>query len=242
MAALQLSQNIQSRRIEDDKVRFQTVVALFTAVASASSAPPTLDPILTSTAAAPVRTATVTATKAAVIRTMYKFGGPRKMVRRTIIVTRYAAGPTVSAPETTATSVTTMTQTDQTLTTETDTQANTITETAAEFETVASTETATSTTTVNADPCGGRSLSSPSVVLQATALADTRGCCQRCFSVSDCVFFRSTGNFCEIFVTRQNVLGQCTSEQCTRGKTPLIAGPSSGQDCYIGACIGPRTA
>ncbi|KAM0545354.1 hypothetical protein ACHAPJ_011426 [Fusarium lateritium] len=90
---------------------------------------------LTSTKPATTKTATVTKNKPAVTRTVYKIGGPRQTITRTITVIRYAAGPTLSAPETTKTITTSITQTDRTQTTITDAQTSTATETETETDT-----------------------------------------------------------------------------------------------------------
>ncbi|KAF4962281.1 hypothetical protein FSARC_9634 [Fusarium sarcochroum] len=133
---------------------------------------------LTSTKAAPVKTATVTSKKPTITRTVYKIGGPRKTVTRTVVITRYAACPTLSAPETMTTSTTTITQTDRTLTTEINTETSTTTETEAEIDTVTATLTTTTTAIATAGPCddlnrlrvsGECSLTSPNVVVSAVS-------------------------------------------------------------------------
>ncbi|KAJ4201605.1 hypothetical protein NW767_006692 [Fusarium falciforme] len=108
---------------------------------------------LTTTKPAATKTAFVTKNKPAVTHTVYRFGGPRKVISRTITIFRYVAGPTVSAPETTTTSTATVTQTDRTLTTVTDSQTTTATELEDVTEIVLQTKTETATATATKNPC-----------------------------------------------------------------------------------------
>ncbi|SPJ74452.1 uncharacterized protein FTOL_04183 [Fusarium torulosum] len=120
---------------------------------AARALPTSCSCFLTTTKPAATKTATVTKNKPAVTRVVYKVGGPRKVIRRTVTIIRYKAGPTLSAPETTKTSTTTITQTDRTLTTITDSQTTTATETEDIFETITQTKTESALATATADPC-----------------------------------------------------------------------------------------
>ncbi|KAG7423282.1 hypothetical protein Forpi1262_v015692 [Fusarium oxysporum f. sp. raphani] len=109
---------------------------------------------LTTTKPAATKTAIVTKTKPAVTHTVYKIGGPRKVIFRTITICRYKAGPTLSAPETTTTTTATIIQTDHTLTTVIDSQTTTATETDDVIDSVTQTKTETATATATKSPCG----------------------------------------------------------------------------------------
>ncbi|KAF4944505.1 hypothetical protein FSARC_14655 [Fusarium sarcochroum] len=204
---------------------------------------------LTSTKPAAIKTATVTKNKPAVTRTVYKIGGPRKTTTRTITVIHYAAGPTLSAPETTKTITTAITQTDRSLTTITDAQTLTATENETETETVTETDTESETATATASPCddlnslkSSRSLSSGDVVLTGTK--DARGpdgpasCCDSCFGRPNCAFFRVGSGICEIFSTRNGFTDACSTPQCPRGFPSIDLGASDGKDYYLGTCVG----
>ncbi|KAM5354986.1 hypothetical protein ACJ41O_001632 [Fusarium nematophilum] len=207
---------------------------------------------LTTTKPGPVVTATVTTKKRPITRTVYKVGGPRPTVKRTITITRYTAGPTLSAPETTITITRTITQTDRTLTTVTEEQVSTSTATITETQTDTTTSTASATATATQGACNNlaairysdRSFSHPNVVLSSSGQAigeeGVRFCCNVCFNSKDCVYFRVANNFCQIFFTRNNVINPCTSDECRRGLSPVIVGPADGHDYYLGECIGAR--
>ncbi|KAM0256857.1 hypothetical protein ACHAPA_011983 [Fusarium lateritium] len=120
---------------------------------AARALPTSCSCFLTTTKSAATKTVTVTKNKPAVTHVVYKIGGPRKVIRRTITIFRYKAGPTLSAPETTKTSTTTITQTDRTLTTVTDSQTTTATEIDDIIVTITQTETESAIATATADPC-----------------------------------------------------------------------------------------
>ncbi|KIL85055.1 hypothetical protein FAVG1_11483 [Fusarium avenaceum] len=120
---------------------------------AAGSLPKSCSCFLTTTKPAATKTATVTKNKPAVTRVVYTTGGPRKVIRRTITIIRYKAGPTLSSPETTESSIVTVTQTDRTSTTITDSQTITFTASDYVYDTVTETKTETALATATADPC-----------------------------------------------------------------------------------------
>ena len=209
---------------------------------------------LTTTKPAATKTAFVTKNKPAVTHTVYKFGGPRKVISRTITIFRYVAGPTASAPETTTTSIATVTQTDHTLTTVTDSQITTATEVEEVTDFVVATKTETATATATKDPCDDagswdsmqQEIAGSSV--QITISQDAIGpdavklCCRSCYANPNCVFFRIGGYVCEVFSSVPSFSDSCTSPLCPRGFPSLGFYESDGKDYYLGPCIGTSGA
>ncbi|KAL2669996.1 hypothetical protein Neosp_014875 [[Neocosmospora] mangrovei] len=214
------------------------------------SLPTSCSCFLTTTKPAATKTAIVTKNKPAVTHTVYKFGGPRKVISRTITIFRYVAGPTVSAPETTTTSIATVTQTDHTLTTVTDSQITTATEVEEVTDIVVQTKTETATATATKSPCDDPgSLESMQQEIAGSSIEVTtsqdasgpdavKSCCESCYANPNCVLFRVGGNVCEVFSSVPSFSDSCTSPLCPRGFPFLsIYGPD-GKDYYFGPCFG----
>ncbi|EEU46669.1 uncharacterized protein NECHADRAFT_77280 [Fusarium vanettenii 77-13-4] len=218
------------------------------------SLPTSCSCFLTTTKPAATKTAIVTKNKPAVTHTVYKFGGPRKVISRTITIFRYVAGPTVSAPETTTTSTATVTQTDHTLTTVTDSQITTATEVEEVTDIVVQTNTETATATATKSPCDDAGSWDPiqqeiaGSSIQVTTSKDALGpdavksCCQSCYARPNCVFFRVGGNVCEVFSSVPSFSDSCTSPLCPRGFPSLSFYEPDGKDYYLGPCIGTSGA
>ncbi|KAI8721650.1 hypothetical protein NCS52_00307100 [Fusarium sp. LHS14.1] len=200
------------------------------------------------------KTAIVTKNKPAVTHTVYKFGGPQKVISRTITIFRCVAGPTVSAPETTTTNIATVTQTDYTLTTVTDSQITTATEVEEVTDFVVATKTETVTATATRSPCDDAGSWDPiqqeiaGSSIEVTTSKDASGpdavrpCCQSCYANPNCVLFRVGGNVCEVFSSVPSFSDSCTSPLCPRGFPSLSFYESDGKDYYLGPCIGTSGA
>ncbi|KAM6534544.1 hypothetical protein FALCPG4_004176 [Fusarium falciforme] len=218
------------------------------------SLPTSCSCFLTTTKPAATKTAFVTKNKPAVTHTVYKFGGPRKVISRTITIFRYVAGPTVSAPETTTTSTATVTQTDRTLTTVTDSQTTTATELEDVTEIVLQTKTETATATATKNPCDDAGSWSPmkqaitGSSIQVTISKDAFGpdavksCCQSCYARPNCVLFRLGGRVCEVFSSKPSFSSACSSPLCPRGFPDLSLEGPDGKDYYLGPCFGTAVA
>ncbi|KAH7228421.1 hypothetical protein B0J15DRAFT_577428 [Fusarium solani] len=218
------------------------------------SLPTSCSCFLTTTKPAATKTAFVTKNKPAVTHTVYKFGGPRKVISRTITVFRYVAGPTVSAPETTTTSTATVTQTDRTLTTVTDSQTTTATEAEDVTDIVVQTKTESATATATKNPCDDAGSLSPirqaitGSSIQVTTSKDAfgpdavRSCCESCYARPNCVLFRLGGNVCEVFSSKPSFSSSCSSPLCPRGFPDLLLGGPDGKDYYLGPCFGTAVA
>jgi hypothetical protein len=185
---------------------------------------------------------------------VYKTGGPRKVIRRTVTIICYKAGPTLSAPETTKTSTTTITQTDHTLTTVTDSQTTTATETEDIVETITQTKTENALATATADPCDDVETSQPirqqisGSSIQVTFSGDADGpnpvktCCQACYDTLNCVQYRLGNGICEVFTSKPSFSSSCSSSLCPRGFPDLDILSNDGKSYYLGPCFGTASS
>ena len=183
---------------------------------------------------------------------MYKVSGPRKVISRTIVIIRYASGPTISAPETSKTSTATITQTDHTITTITNSQTTTTTEVKDVTDTA--TQTKTETATATKSPCdniGSEEAINQQIsgsVIEITASKDASGpnaaklCCQSCYARPNCVQFRVGNGQCDVFSTKPSFSSSCSSPLCPRGFPYLDLGPDDGFNYYFGPCFGIASA
>ncbi|RFN43219.1 hypothetical protein FIE12Z_12544 [Fusarium flagelliforme] len=152
---------------------------------------------LTATKPAATKVATVTKNLPVVTHTVYKFGGPRKVIRLIVTIFRYKNGPTLTAPETTTTSTATITQTDRTLVTVVDAQVTITTVTEDSVESITVTEGKTATATATQHPCDNAGsfrpikdfMSSPYVGFTYAKPVSgdnaVKECCQACYTIQD---------------------------------------------------------
>ncbi|KAM0543701.1 hypothetical protein ACHAPJ_012150 [Fusarium lateritium] len=218
------------------------------------SIPTSCSCFLTATKPAATETIVITKNKPAITHTVYKIGGPRKVISRTIIIIRYASGPTVSAPETTKTSTATITQTDHTTTTITNSQTTTTTEVKDVTDTVTQTKTETATATATKSPCDDIGSVEPinqqisGSVIEITTSKDASGpnaaksCCQSCYARPNCVQFRVGNGQCDVFSTKPSFSSSCSSPLCPRGFPDLDIGSDDGFNYYLGPCFGTAVA
>jgi hypothetical protein len=209
---------------------------------------------LTTTKPAATKLATVTKNLPAITHTVYKFGGPRKVIRLTVTIIRYKNGSTLTAPETTTTSTATITQTDHTLVTVVDSQVTTTTATEDSIESITVTKGETATATATQHPCDNAGsvrpmkdfMSSPNVrftyVKPVSGDTAVKECCQTCYTLRNCVFYRIGGGVCEVGTTRPTFSDSCASPLCPQGFPDLIVGSPDGNDYYIGPCSGGVSA
>ncbi|KAM0236568.1 hypothetical protein ACHAP5_009379 [Fusarium lateritium] len=221
---------------------------------AARALPTSCSCFLTTTKSAATKTVTVTKNKPAVTHVVYKIGGPRKVIRRTVTIIRYKAGPTLSAPETTKTSTTTITQTDRTLTTVTDSQTTTATDTDDIIVTITQTETESAIATAIADPCENaanqepisQQISGPPIEVTFSTSVDgpnaVKSCCQACFARLDCVQYRLGNGMCDVFTTKPSFSSSCSSSMCPRGFPDLSILSDDGKSYYLGPCFGSAVA
>ncbi|RBR24357.1 uncharacterized protein FIESC28_02847 [Fusarium coffeatum] len=200
------------------------------------SIPTSCSCFLTATKPAVTRTTVITKNKPAITHTVYKISGPRKVISRTIVIVRYASGPTISAPETTKTSTATITQTDHTITTITNSQTTTTTEVKDVTDTV--TQTKTETATATKSPCdniGSEEAINQQIsgsVIEITASKDASG-----------PNAAKVGNGqCDVFSTKPSFSSSCSSPLCPRGFPNLDIGSDDGFDYYLGPCFGTAVA
>ncbi|RSM01534.1 hypothetical protein CEP52_008461 [Fusarium oligoseptatum] len=155
-------------------------------------------------------------TKPAVTLTIFKITLKRPTVMRTVTLTRYAPGTTVSAPKTTETITEHGTQTDHTLVTDV------FTETETEMTTTVTTETETEWVVQTASACSNievlrkpGSLSNPTVFFKKfenpslTESELTMACCDTCFASPDCAYFRVAWPHCETYGTHSKIVNSC---------------------------------
>jgi len=209
---------------------------------------------LTSTKPAATKIATVTKNLPAVTHTVYKFGGPRKVIRLIVTIFRYKNGPTLTAPETTTTSTATITQTDRILVTVVDSQVTTTTAAEDSIESITVTKGETATATATQHPCDNAEtlrpiknfLSSPNVgftyVKPVSGDTAVKECCQTCFMRNNCVFYRIGRGFCEVATSRPTFSDSCASPLCPQGFPGLTVGGPDDNDYYIGPCSGGASA
>ncbi|KAI1056270.1 hypothetical protein LB507_002337 [Fusarium sp. FIESC RH6] len=228
----------------DDKICTKKKRAL------AKGLPTSCSCFLTATKPAATKIATTTKNLPVITHTVYKFGGPRKVIRLTITIIRYKNGPTLTAPETTTTSTATITQTDHTLLTVVDSQVTTTTVTEDSVESITVTEGKTATATATQHPCDNAelfrpmksSMSSPYVEFtNSKPVSGENGvktCCQTCYANDNCVIYRIGGGLCEIGTVKPSFSDSCASWLCPDGFPSLELGSPDGNDYYMGPCFG----